>query len=119
MKNNKLYNIIKKLVQEYKGHHTMKSGSPRPYKNDEEEVKKAYTNKNVYGAEGNHYKKDLLIKDIIFDLMEFYFRKLNSSFSKKISMKYSYFLKRISDTKFFNLDEESLFVEFEEEILDG
>jgi DNA polymerase III subunit delta' len=67
----------------------------------------------------NHYKKDLLIKDIIFDLMEFYFRKLNSSFSKKINIKYSYFLKRISDTKSFNLDEESLFMEFEEEILNG
>ncbi len=67
----------------------------------------------------NHYKKDLFIKEIIFDLMEFYFRKLNSSFSKKISIKYSYFLKRISDTKSFNLDEESLFIEFDEEILNA
>ncbi len=67
----------------------------------------------------NHYKKDLLIKDIIFDLMEFYFRKLNSSFSKKISNNYSYFLRRISDTKSYNLDEDSLFIEFEEQILNG
>ena len=61
-----LKNLIKALVQEYTG--TGASGgnagdgnsvvSPRPYKNDEEEVKKAYTNKNVYGAEGNHYRKD-------------------------------------------------------------
>ena len=51
--------------------------------------------------------------------MEFYFRKLNLSVSKKIFEKYSYFLKKISDTKNFNLDEESLFMEFEEQILDG
>ena len=67
----------------------------------------------------SHYKKDLSIKDIIFDLMELYFRKLNSSFSKKINDNYSYFLKRISDTKSYNLDEESLFIEFEENILNG
>jgi len=67
----------------------------------------------------NHYKKDSFMKFMIFDLMEFYFRKLNSSFSKKINEKYSYFLKKISDTKSFNLDDESLFVEFEDEILNG
>ena len=67
----------------------------------------------------NHYKKNLLMRYMVFDLMEFYFRKLNSNFSKKINEKYSYFLKRISDTKSFNLDDESLFMEFEEEILNG
>ena len=66
-----------------------------------------------------YYKKDSFMKFMIFDLMEFYFRKLNSSFSKKINEKYSYFLKKISDTKSFNLDDESLFVEFEDEILNG
>jgi DNA polymerase-3 subunit delta' len=59
------------------------------------------------------------MKNIIFNLVEFYFRKLNLSVSKKIFEKYSYFLKKISDTKNFNLDEESLFMEFEEQILDG
>jgi DNA polymerase-3 subunit delta' len=67
----------------------------------------------------NLYKKDPFMKYIIFDLVEFYFRKLNLSFSRKINEKYSYFLRRISDTKTFNLDEESLFAEFEEEILNG
>jgi DNA polymerase III subunit delta' len=67
----------------------------------------------------NHYKKDNLIKYLIFDLIEFYFRKINLSLSSKIYDKYSYFLKRISDTRTFNLDDESLFVEFEEEILNG
>jgi len=67
----------------------------------------------------NHYKKDFFIKRIIYNLLEFYFRKLNKSFSKKINDKYSYFLRRISDTKTFNLDEESLFMEFDEEVLNG
>ena len=67
----------------------------------------------------NHYKKDLFMKYMVFHLIEFYFRKLNLSFSKKVNEKYSYFLRRISDTKTFNLDEESLFMEFEEEILNG
>jgi DNA polymerase-3 subunit delta' len=67
----------------------------------------------------NHYKKNVLMKYMVFDLMEFYFIKLNSNFSKKVNEKYSYFLKKISDTKIFNLDEESLFTEFNEEILNG
>ena len=67
----------------------------------------------------NHYKKDLLIKDFVYDLVEFYFRKINFNFSSNIYKKYSYFLKRISDTKRFNLDQESLFIELEEEILNG
>jgi len=67
----------------------------------------------------NHYKKDPFMKYMIYYFVEFYFRKLNISFSVKINDKYSYFLKRISDTKTFNLDEESLFMEFEEEILNG
>ncbi len=65
----------------------------------------------------NDYKKDKLLSYLIFDFIEFYFSKLNSSFSTKVNDKYSYFLKRISDTKRFNLDYETLFMEFEERIL--
>ena len=67
----------------------------------------------------NHYKKDNLIKYMLLDMIEFYFRKVNLTFSSKIYDKYSYFIKRISDTQKFNLDEESIFVEFEEEVLNG
>ena len=67
----------------------------------------------------NHYKKDPFMKYMVFHLMEFYFRKLSLTFSKNITDKYSYFVRRVSDTKTFNLDEESLFMEFEEEVLDG
>ena len=67
----------------------------------------------------NHYKKDSSIRFIFFDLIEYHFRKINLTVTSAVHDKYSYFLKRISDTKKFNLDEESLFMEFEEEILNG
>ncbi len=67
----------------------------------------------------NHYKKNPFIKYIIFQFIEFYFIKLNKSFSVNIYDKYIYFIKRISDIKNFNLDEDSLFIEFSEEILNG
>ena len=65
----------------------------------------------------NHYKKDNLSKNIISELIEFYFNRINRSLSPHIYENYSYFIKRISDTKKFNLDEESLFNEFNEKIL--
>ena len=67
----------------------------------------------------NQYKKNSHIKFIFLDLIEYYFRSLNFNFTTSIYNKYSYFLKRISDTKKLNLDEESLFMEFDEEILNG
>jgi DNA polymerase-3 subunit delta' len=65
------------------------------------------------------YKKNNFINSMMYSLIEFYFRKLNQSFSKILNEKYSYFIKRISDTKTYNLDKESLFMEFNEEILDA
>jgi len=65
------------------------------------------------------YKKNNFINNMMYSLMEFYFRKLNQSFSTLFNEKYSYFIKRISDTKIYNLDKESLFMEFNEEILDA
>ena len=66
-----------------------------------------------------YYKKDDFIKNIIFDFIEFYFRKINLPFSDHLYEKYSYFIKKISNTKKFNLDQESLFAEFNNEILNG
>jgi len=65
--------------------------------------------------EKKHYKKNYFIKFIIFDFIEYYFKKISVNFSSNFFDKYSYYIKRISDTKRFNLDEDSLFVEFEEE----
>ena len=69
--------------------------------------------------EKKHYKKNYFIKFIIFDFIEYYFKKISVNFSSNFFDKYSYYIKRISDTKRFNLDEESLFIEFEEELLNG
>ena len=67
----------------------------------------------------NNHKTDNNIKYLIYDFIEFYFSKINLSIFPKIHDKYNYFIKRISDTKKFNLDEETLFIEFKEKILDG
>ena len=63
--------------------------------------------------EQNYYKKDNEIKHILYDFIELFFR--NNNFSNL----YSYFLKKIDDCKKFNLDEESLLMEFEAKVLNG
>ena len=65
----------------------------------------------------NNHKKDSATKYLIFDFIEFYLRKINISISTDIYDKYTYFLNKISDIKKFNLDEEALFIEFEQKIL--
>ena len=65
------------------------------------------------------YKKNNLIKNLIYSLMEFYFRKNVSVTNIKLISSYSYFLKKIDNTKIFNLDEETLFMEFDDSILNG
>ncbi len=67
----------------------------------------------------NLYKKNALIKNIIFGYLEFYFRTKVRLAKSRTFEYYDYFLKRIDDTKKFNLDEESLFMEFEYKILNG
>jgi len=69
--------------------------------------------------DNNHYKKDNRIRLFIYDLIEFYFTKLNTPTSKDIYEKYNYFMQRILNTNKFNLDEESLFIEFKHKILNG
>tara|TARA_B100000900_G_scaffold109660_1_gene91523 strand:- start:318 stop:1250 length:933 start_codon:yes stop_codon:yes gene_type:complete len=66
----------------------------------------------------NYYKKDNFITNMIYSLIEFYLRKPNQIFSKLLYEKYNYFVRRISDTKIYNLDKDLLFAEFTEEILD-
>ena len=63
------------------------------------------------------YKKNNSIKNLIYSLMEFYFRKNVSVTNIKLINSYNYFLKKIENTKTFNLDEETLFMEFEDSIL--
>tara|TARA_A100001234_G_scaffold71254_1_gene62833 strand:- start:303 stop:1229 length:927 start_codon:yes stop_codon:yes gene_type:complete len=63
------------------------------------------------------FKKNSSIEYLIFDFVEFYFSKINASLN--IHLKYQYFIKKINDTKKFNLDYESLFMEFKEKILNA
>ena len=65
------------------------------------------------------YKKNNSIKNLIYSLMEFYFRKNVSITNIKLINSYNYFLNKIENTKKFNLDEETLFMEFEDSILNG
>ena len=65
----------------------------------------------------NNFYKRSYIEDLIYNFVEYYFTKIN--LSSDIYNKYIYFIKKISDTKKFNLDEETLFIEFREEILNG
>jgi DNA polymerase-3 subunit delta' len=66
-----------------------------------------------------HYKKDFIINELIYSLIEFYLRsKISVDDISLINIK-DYFLKKISDTKKFNLDEETLLMEFEDKVLNG
>ena len=65
------------------------------------------------------YKKNNSIKNLIYSLMESYFRKNVSVTNIKLIASYTYFLRKIDNTKTFNLDEESLFMEFDDNILNG
>mgnify|MGYP001230326996 FL=1 len=65
------------------------------------------------------YKKNNSIKNLIYSLMELYFRKNVSVTNIKLINSYNYFLKKVENTKTFNLDEETLFMEFEDSILNG
>ncbi len=65
------------------------------------------------------YNKDVSIKNFIYSFIEIYFRDNISVIDIKLISSYRYFLRKINDTKTFNLDEESLFMEFENNILNG
>ena len=62
----------------------------------------------------NFYKKNNSIQNLILDFIELYLVK---NISKKYSEFYTYFLKKIDKTRRFNLDFESLLIEFKLKIL--
>ena len=65
------------------------------------------------------YKKDQYIKYLLYSLIEVYFRKNVSVKNIKLLKIQNYFLKKISNTKIFNLDDETLLMEFEDMVLNG
>ncbi len=82
---------------------------------------KNYTVKNLLDLiiKENLYKKNDFIKNIAFEYFELYCRKNIFSLRQKTLDHFSYFLNRINDTKRFNLDEDSLFMEIEYKVLNG
>ena len=62
------------------------------------------------------YKKSNFIKLLMYELIEFY---LVSKITFKNSDLYSFFIEKIYQTKKFNLDEETLLIEFESKVLNG
>ena len=64
-----------------------------------------------------YYKKESSIKNLIYSMIEYYFRINTSIDNTKLIKFHNYFLNKINNTKKFNLDEESLFIEFEDIIL--
>jgi len=65
------------------------------------------------------YKKDQFIKHLLYSLLEVYFRSNVSIKNIKLLKIQNYFLKKINNTKIFNLDDESLLMEFEDRVLNG
>ena len=65
------------------------------------------------------YKKDKSITEIIHSFIELYFRNNISIENISLLNSYHYFLKKINNTKIYNLDEETLFMEFEDKILNA
>ena len=65
------------------------------------------------------YKKDQFVKHILYSLIEFYFRQNVSSKNIKLLKIQNYFLKKINNTKIFNLDDETLLMEFDDKVLNG
>ena len=67
----------------------------------------------------NYYKKNKTVKILLINLIELFFLKKYSITNTKISLNnfYQKFIKKIHDTDKFNLDDESLFLEFKSRLL--
>ena len=68
--------------------------------------------------DSSYYKKNSYIKNLIFDLIELYFLRIYKySNSKNIILNtYLNFINKVNNTEKFNLDVESLFIEFKSKI---
>ena len=67
----------------------------------------------------NYYKKNKTVKILLINLIELFFLKRYLITNTKISLInfYQKFIKKIYDTEKFNLDDESLFLEFKSKLL--
>ncbi len=69
----------------------------------------------------SYYKKNFFVQSNIYNLIELYFLKIlfESQQKKEIFAFYTKFINKINYTKKFNLDYESLFMEFKSKVLNG
>ena len=65
------------------------------------------------------YKKDQFIKHLLYSLIEIYFSNNISVNNINLLAMKNYFLNKIKNTKIYNLDDETLFMEFEDRVLNG
>ena len=71
--------------------------------------------------DNGYYKKDKFVKDLIINFIELYFLKeYKFSQTKNLLLNfYHNFIDKVYNTEQFNLDEESLFLEFKSKLLNG
>ena len=71
--------------------------------------------------DNGYYKKNEFVKKILFNYIELYFLKEYKvrNTKKKLLNFYHNFINKIHNTEKFNLDEESLFLEFKSKLLNG
>ena len=71
--------------------------------------------------ENNLYKKDPIVKSFIYNYIELFFlKKYKNTNVKKVILEFYYsFIEKINDCNKYNLDEESLFLEFKSKVLNG
>ena len=69
--------------------------------------------------ENTYYKKDIFIKNLLINFIElFLLKRYKTSNNKNLLLNfYQSFIQKINNTEKFNLDEESLFLEFKSKIL--
>ena len=65
------------------------------------------------------YKKDKSIVETTYSFIELYFRNNISIKNINLLQSYHYFLEKINNTRIYNLDEETLFMEFKDKVLNG
>ena len=65
------------------------------------------------------YKKDKFIIELTYSFIELYFRNNISIKNINLLQSYHYFLEKINNTRIYNLDEETLFMEFKDKVLNG
>ena len=64
----------------------------------------------------NFFKKESSMRYIFFDYVELCLKKISINMNNNY---YNYYIKKMSDLRKFNLDEETFFIEFQDKILNG